>query len=693
MEIQFKNGDLLIGKTEKLRILLVKDDLVVLCNCNTHQCDIFSTSSKHIWNKVVNQELEIKEDSYQVTDYTDLTKNIFTKFKVYKQIIQEISDRFGPSYLDLKSPEFKQEIIDIYTKYNISKTTFWKLIRLYLQGGCHFNAILDARKSNGKTPRKLIKKSGKKNSEGIFIDSAIKNHFDEALRKYKSGRANTLRNCYLDMCNKHFSIVSSIDGTCMITLLPASERPTLRQFQYYVRKHLTKEQLDIIKTSKQEVRNANRILLSDTLFEAKKPGDLIEMDEEEVDISLISTINSNWVIGRPIVYLMFDVYSRMIVAISVTLENNSFAGATSCMLNLVDDKVNYCLRHGLEINSAQWPCSPFVPSRIRTDRGSEYISNELKRACNEIGIDIQNVSAASGSLKGNVEHIFHTANISFKSYIEKVGLISKRHDSNHHKKASLTIDDFTQMILAFAVSYNQSYLKNYPLTKDMLEKGINPTPIEIWNYGCTYVDAPLPVFNKNQFIYSLLKCESATVSRDGINYKGLFYINMDDSALLQQMYEAKSRKVKIKIRVDPRDLRTIYRLVDNQLYSYSLNKLKSVNSSFLQTELNEVDLDFHNCMKRERDKNGRIRNDEIAASRNLIYKNITDYIQPREKNDVKNLKEKRKIEKVITNQNDALIHHFDEAEIKQIPKTASPVKKKKVYASLDEAIDNFWEDE
>ncbi len=60
------------------------------------------------------------------------------------------------------------------------------------------------------------------------------------------------------------------------------------------------------------------------------PGDLWEVDECEIDLSLVSVENPSVTVGRPIVYVMIDVYTRMIVAYSVAFDNNSVLGITNC---------------------------------------------------------------------------------------------------------------------------------------------------------------------------------------------------------------------------------------------------------------------------------------------------------------------------------------------------------------------------
>ena len=76
------------------------------------------------------------------------------------------------------------------------------------------------------------------------------------------------------------------------------------------------------------------MLVSDNLLNVHGPGDLFEMDEVEMDVSIVSEVDPTKVIGRPIIHAMVDVYSRMITAVSVSLENNSVLGFTNCLLNL-----------------------------------------------------------------------------------------------------------------------------------------------------------------------------------------------------------------------------------------------------------------------------------------------------------------------------------------------------------------------
>ncbi|MBW4573588.1 MAG: hypothetical protein KME31_38255 [Tolypothrix carrinoi HA7290-LM1] len=55
-----------------------------------------------------------------------------------------------------------------------------------------------------------------------------------------------------------------------------------------------------------------------------------------------SAINRSWIIGRPTLYLVIDVFSRLIVGFIVTLEPPSWLGAMLALENATADKVFFC---------------------------------------------------------------------------------------------------------------------------------------------------------------------------------------------------------------------------------------------------------------------------------------------------------------------------------------------------------------
>ena len=265
-------------------------------------------------------------------------------------------------------------------------------------------------------------------------------------------------------------------------------------------------------------------------------------------------------------------------AVSVSLENNSVLGFTNCLLNLGEDNKQLCRHFGLELNDGLWDIN-VLPNRIRSDRGSKYRSKEVKRICNELDITLELVPPAMGSLKGQVEQLFHQYHSVQNDLIEGKGLITKRHDSNHHKTAILTLDDIWVFVINQTIAYNMMTMAEYPMTRDMVNKSVHPIPLEIWDYGCRKFGAPRPITNLDQFEYSIRREVSARITRKGIEWNGLFYI-ANDPWLAEQITMAKGNSVPLKCRLDERNVGSLWFIAGNRLVKAGLNQNRAGNFEF-----------------------------------------------------------------------------------------------------------------
>ena len=445
------------------------------------------------------------------------------------------------------------------------------------------------------------------------------------------------------MNNKHFTKTEMVNGVPTMILLPVFERPTFRQFYYYVQKHLSEEEKAVIKTSKAEVRNDKRLLLSDIMEGVKGPGDMVEIDACEADVSLVSELNPNQSIGRPIVYFMVDVFSRVILAMSVALDNNSVLGVTNLFLNLADDKREYCQKYNLDFhNEKVWP-SQIIPRRVRVDRGAEFKSKEFERVCRCLGIEKNIVSGGSGSLKGLVEQTFHQMHVSQNVHLENNGLIEKRHDSQHHLEATLTISQYTQMVINFVITHNQQYLETYRLTKEMVENDIRSIPAELWQYGIEKYGSPRYISNKMQFYYDLMTPKAAKITRKGISFKGLYYIPENDELMGHQMFTAGKKGELLKIKIDLRDISKIYYTRNNEVFVARLNEHVSGNSEFGGLTMKQWD-DYRKKMGKMK-MEGKVYNDALLSYRYAINELIVKDAGKSTVSKQRDMKEARELEK------------------------------------------------
>ena len=609
-----------------------------------------------------NGELEkIQRAHDKIINLSELSEKEQELYLNKVKFVNDVKEEFGPTFLNIKKRDN-----DLFTKaqerYGFTTKTAWQTIRIFLQNGFDYSTLMSKKGKTNREIKKYNKKTGRPSSDplgqGIVLTEELKHHFDEAINYYLSGRSITKKDAYEWMIYKHYTYIKQDGKTMTKDLVPINQRPTLRQFYHYALNSIDTDMEKIAKTSGKEYRNDERLLLSDSTINASGPMSICEIDECEADCFIVSSFDRNIVVGRPIIYAMVDIYTRMIVAVSVAYDNNSIIGVTSCLLNLLDDKKELCSKYDIEINNDIW-VDHYLPNILRCDNGSEYISYEFERICKELGINKEIVSPGTGSLKGLVEKSFDLLHKGQNYILENNGLIEKRHDSNHKETAKLTLEEFKQLVYSAVAVHNSKYFETYPLTKDMRSNKVKPIPYQLWKYGINKSGTPLRIVNDQYFKYTLLKEVSASISRDGITFKDLKYINYQDETLLNMMVKAGSRKIKMKFRIDPRNITNIYFKNEGIIHSAYLNTNKTGMIDYYDMSLAE--LEKLKADKSTLNKGGEDYNLKLSIALKEKQRRILSSVQNNEASS-KDLQVNREHEK-ISNQKENLIMGKNDTDV------------------------------
>lgn len=222
--------------------------------------------------------------------------------------------------------------------------------------------------------------------------------------------------------------------------------------------------------------------------------------------------------------------------------------------------------------------------------------------------------------------------------------MKKRYDSTHKKKACLTINEITQIIIVQILAHNGLQMNGYRLTKEMLKEHVVPVPSNLWEYGVNKYGAPRPILNKEQYAYSLMTKPVAKISRRGVCVDGLYYIN-NDTYLLSKMIDAGNKSVPFDCRYDERNITNIYYLNNNELKTASLN-LNIPNQSDFINNSRKSRLDFLENEKRLKEENEQ-KNQTLRSSRVAVIDNVVNNAKQNKSNKTlndKNIRENRKIE-------------------------------------------------
>lgn len=696
-EIEIRVTDIITIEQTQYRVIGYRAGLFSLCEMNTKKLTIFLLPSKDLVKWATEGAARVEKSNSSNILLPDLKDENYLKKQALMQFIMQ---EYGPLYEKLYGKTTKTNLKKTMEDLGIQRDAAWRAIRRFLQSGLDMAAIVDGRslRSGKRNPYKYSKKTGHPTmnalGKGVPLTDEIRTYFDEAIKDFLIGRAKTKKDAYMTMIEKHFINEEETPTGIRVSVLPDNLRPTLKQFLNYTRVRVPQEEIDKAKTSAREQRNNKRLLLSDNLQGVMGPGDLWEVDECEIDLSLVSVENPSVTVGRPIVYVMIDVYTRMIVAYSVAFDNNSVLGITNCFLNLLDDKQELCNRFGIQIGANEWP-SKILPLRLRSDYGAEYISHAMDTICCKLGVAKELVSPATGSLKGQVEQLFHQIHAAQNSLLEGKGLIEKRYDSNHHQEAILNIQEFEAVLLTYIVGHNRKYMEKYPLTKDMRQQNVDPCPIYLWKYGVSLNGSPRPITNEVMFRHSLLLPVKASVGRAGITFKGLFYINLQDEALLRDMYLASTHgKKKLESAcIDPRNIGHLYYIREGKLMTASLNYKKTGMKEYEGMTLSEYNA-LHN-KKKDDDAIGRETNLQMdIAIRDRQAKIVSEAQKRHLSPSTENLRANRAAEKKARAQQMPIIPKeetvIETAAVQSLPKKGNgPI----LPVSASDALREFNEEE
>lgn len=308
-------------------------------------------------------------------------------------------------------------------------------------------------------------------------------------------------------------------------LIPPEERPTFTQFKYWY----DLEQSDIRKTivSRKGAKKyalEHRAITGTSKMETIGPASRYQIDATVADVYLVSQYNRNWIIGRPVVYVIIDVFSRMITGIYVGLEGPSWIGAMMALANAATDKVQFCREYGLEINEDQWFCHN-MPYSILGDRG-ELKGMNVETLIPNLNVRIENAAPYRADWKGLVERHFRTIHEYVKPFVPGYIDVDFRQRGGHDYRLDgrLDINQFTEIVIHLILYHNNHhYLKDYQRDEAMISDDVTPIPRELWKWGIANRSGKLQYYPEDIVKLNLMPSGEATITARGIKFKKDMY--------------------------------------------------------------------------------------------------------------------------------------------------------------------------
>jgi len=441
------------------------------------------------------------------------------------------------------------------TEKKLAEKTVYGYLRRFWQRGKSKNALIgDYENSSGKGKPKGFgeAKRGRPRihckdpeiGEGVNVTDADKRIFRIAIAKFYHVRGKKrLTTAYEQMVRHYYkeNVRYDENGVMKSVLKQTPNIPTIVEFRYWYKVEYKKDVTKIITSRKGAKKFAldHRAITGSSKAEANRPGARFQIDATIADVFLVSKYNRSWIIGRPVIYVIIDVFSRMVVGVYVGLEGPSWIGAMMALANAAADKVAFCKEYGMNITPEEWPCH-FMPEAILGDRG-ELLGMPIEEGfIPNLHVRIENAAAYRADWKGLVEQFFATIHGHVEPFVP--GYIDvdfrQRGARDYRLDCKLDIDQFTEIVLLIIRLHNNEHpLSTYNRDPAMIADDVPCIPIELWKWGIINRSGQLRSFNEDIVKLNLMPRGKATITAKGIKLKGKEMYYTCERAKQEQWFE------------------------------------------------------------------------------------------------------------------------------------------------------------
>ncbi|NOU51290.1 transposase [Pseudoalteromonas sp. JBTF-M23] len=425
-------------------------------------------------------------------------------------------------------PKARGKVVNqIMTETGKTKQSIYRFARRYWQRGQIPNALLPDYKNSGAkgqkrraTTTKLGRPRKYMPGTGALIDDFAEKLFRIAIERHiLTDKGKTFRyahNRLKDIYSQYFPE------------LPEEELPTHWQMEHFYKREY--RQVDKIEAQAGEIKRKKDIrpLTGTAAADVLGPGMRYEIDATIADIYLVSDSQRSNIVGRPVIYMVIDVFSRMVAGFYIGFENPSYAAAIQAIHMATTDKSDYCRQFGFDVTPQQWPCIG-LPSALLADRG-ELMGHQIECLEKGFGVRVENTPPFRSEAKGVVERAFLTFQQAFKPFAPGVVTgtkIKKQGDRDYRLDAKLTIQEFTRIILASVLYHNQYHvIEDYDKAPDM-PTDLPNNPLAIWNWGLQNRTGRLKKPAAEHLRVALMPRTRATISDSGACIFGVYYTSAE----------------------------------------------------------------------------------------------------------------------------------------------------------------------
>ncbi|MBK9236728.1 MAG: hypothetical protein IPO19_12110 [Rhodoferax sp.] len=242
------------------------------------------------------------------------------------------------------------------------------------------------------------------------------------------------------------------------------------------------------------------------------------------DIYLRSSVNRAWIVGRPIVYVIVDVWSTAVVGFYVCLTGPSWNTARVSLFNAVADPDLVGSLWGYEPIHTLSP-APTMCYQLMCDRG-EYLSKAASVTGLKLIPCLSYAPPYRPDLKGLVEvlhRIAKDAQFTFQPGAMDARRVEFDLRKSNPNECVLTVAEYVHYLHLMFSDYNLRADRSRRVDAHMAAAGVFPSPAGLWRWGHAMGGGVRRSLSQSDLITSLLEADTARVGRSSVVFRGNDY--------------------------------------------------------------------------------------------------------------------------------------------------------------------------
>ena len=479
--------------------------------------------------------------------------------------------------------------------------------------------------------------------------------FIKSVRDREGVKIPVLYNNYID--NFAVKVAHELADGTLVKERITELNMTQGQFAY----HFKKLESALVRVVKQVGRKRFNLSQRIQIGHAKEgipfPGHTYIIDSTVIDVYCVSAIDRKLLIGRPVVYVVIDAFSQMILSVHVALEGPDMEQAKIALYRAITDKTALLQNLGLK-GCAGGHVQGVRPLFVYADRG-ELHSKEGRALAEIVQIAMSVAAPYRADWKALVERYFGIQNQEQVHWMPGAVRLRERQrdkergDHDHRHDAVLTVNDLSRILLNLAAEWNLTHDMSKHVSCRMLRGKIDATPLAFWNYGVEELLGGTTTVERDVAIREFLPSLAAKADKRGIHLLENLRFTTPWMQRDDDYFEVLQKYKRLEVYLDPDAPRSAYVLnpLDNKLVHFQLVDTRQYDQQDLSIHDIRMLEEYIPLVKSDADKAHTVVSDTLRSERNSMIKSAAEKTAADKLNDprsktkqVSDIKENRKAE-------------------------------------------------